>query len=384
MDWDVIIAGGGIGGAAAACFLSGTGCRVAVFEKQKLPRYKACAGGVPKGVQRLLPFSLDPVVETEVTDVVFSLRQHSQFSQSLGGDSTLMVKRAAFDHYVLSKAQADVIESTAVVAVEEREDRVRVRTQNGKQYEARYLIGADGANSLVAKSLGLRRHKRLGIAVEVEAPGTSELLDRYRHCAWFEFGSLMNGYLWMFPKSDLLSVGIGAFGKTSVDLVARLKEEMARWGLSLDGLPWHAHPLPIHLHAETVGTPRCMLVGDAAGLVDAFLGEGIRHAIHSGRLAADAILHDAVCDYSAAVKTQISDGLRRARVAAWVFYKYPDLSYTFVKRNSAFTRAFMMLLGGAMTYRELSYRLPFLFAQSFLMRDRTGAATDGPLSRPLP
>jgi geranylgeranyl reductase family protein len=364
MDWDVIIAGGGIGGAAAAYFLSGTGCRVAVFEKQKLPRYKACAGGVSKGAQKLLPFSLAPVVETEVTEVVFSLRQEEQFTQSLGGESTLMVKRAALDHYVLCKAQAEVIESTSIETVEEQGDRVRVRTQEGKCYEARYLIGADGANSQVAKCLHLRRNKPLGIAVEMEAPGTPELLERYRHCAWFEFGGLGNGYLWVFPKSDVLSVGIGSFGKTSVNLLARLKTEMARLGLPLDGLPWRAHPLPIHLRAETVGTPRCMLVGDAAGLVDAFLGEGIRYAIHSGRLAAEAILHDTVSNYSAMVKTQISDGLRRARFAAWVFYNHPDLSYTFVKRNYAFTRAFMKLLDGSATYRDLSICLPLSFVQS--------------------
>jgi flavin-dependent dehydrogenase len=208
----------------------------------------------------------------------------------------------------------------------------------------------------------------LGIAVEMEVPGTPELLDRFRRRAWFEFGGPENGYIWIFPKSDLLSVGIGAFGKTSVDLPGRLTAEMARLGLPLEGLPWHAHPLPIHVRAEKVGTPRCMLVGDAAGLVDAFLGEGIRYAIQSGRLAADAILHDSTRDYSAAIKTQISDGLLRARFAAWVFYNYPDLSYSFVKRNHAFTRAFMALLGGSATYRELSRRLLLLFVQSLFLR----------------
>jgi geranylgeranyl reductase family protein len=371
MDWDVIIVGSGIGGAAAAYFLSGTGCRVAVFEKEKLPRYKACAGGVPRGVQRLLPFPLDPVIETVVTDVEFSLRQEKHFAQSLGGESTLMVKRSAFDHYVLRQSQAEVIEATAIEAVEEQPDRVRVRTRTGLWYEAQYLIGADGANSRVAHGLGLRRNKPLGIAVELEAPGTPELMERFRHCAWFEFGALENGYLWIFPKSDVLSVGIGAFGKTSVDLLTRLKQEMTRFGLPLEGLPWHAHPLPIHLRAETVGTRRCMLVGDAAGLVDAFLGEGIRYAIQSGRLAAQAILRDSVPNYSAAVKTHISDGLRRARFAAQIFYHYPDLSYSFVKRNQAFTRVFMELLGGNTTYRQLSRRLPLYFVQSVFMRNRT-------------
>jgi len=114
-----------------------------------------------------------------------------------------------------------------------------------------------------------------------------------------------------------------------------------------------------------------MLVGDAAGLVDAFLGEGIRYAIQSGRLAAQAVLRDSVPDYSAAVKTHISDGLRRARFAARIFYHYPDLSYTFMKRNQAFTRVFMELLGGNATYRELSRRLPLYFVQSVFMRNGT-------------
>ena len=147
---------------------------------------------------------------------------------------------------------------------------------------------------------------------------------------------------------------------------------MNRFGLSLEGLPWHAHPLPIHLRAETVGTQRCMLVGDAAGLVDAFLGEGIRYAIQSGRLAAEAILHDTrsrlLGGGQDAHQRRPTTGALRGSNLLQLPGPRPIRS---VKRNQAFTRVFMDLLGGNATYRELSRRLPLYFLQSVFMRTRT-------------
>lgn len=367
MDWDVVVAGGGIAGAAAAFFLRREGCRVVVLEKEKLPRYKACAGAVPLAAQKLLPFSLEPVIDVAVSDIVYSLRQEKEYLQSLYGSKTLMVRRSAFDKYVLDQSGAEIVDAATVVHVEQDEAGVRARTEDGRVFSGRYLIGADGANSRVARALGLRRNKVLGVALEVEAPATAALMDRFRHTAWFEFGATDNGYLWIFPKSDHLSVGIGSLNKTSVDLLSVLRREMARVGLPLDGLPWCAHPLPVHLRPETLHAGRCLLVGDAAGLVDAFLGEGIRYGILSGRLAADAIVRRGPDSYSREVKRNISDGLRRARFAARVFYRYPDLSYHCVTRNPAFTRAFLDLLAGNAHYRDLSRRLPLYFLRSFLM-----------------
>jgi flavin-dependent dehydrogenase len=162
MDWDVMVVGGGVGGVAAALFLTEQGYRVGILEKETLPRYKACAGGLPQQAQSLLPFSLEPVTETVVTDVTFALRREKQSEQSLSGQTAIMVNRAELDYYVLQKSAADVVEGAAVTGVEETADQVRVRTKDGRSYTARYLIGADGASSRVARSLGLRRNKVLG------------------------------------------------------------------------------------------------------------------------------------------------------------------------------------------------------------------------------
>ena len=368
MDWDVIIVGAGAGGAAAACFLSKQGCRVVVLEKERLPRYKACAGGVPPGAQRLLPFDLSPVTEAVVTDVIYALRREKRHEQPLYGEAMLMVNRADFDHYVLRQADVEIVEGAEVTALEETGGRVRVRTQEGKTYAARYLIGADGANSRVARALGLRRGRQLGLALEAEVTPGEEVMARYRNRALFLFGALRKGYIWIFPKRHHLSVGIGSFGKTKEDLSAILRREMAALDISLEGVCETAHPLPIHLYAEPLQRGRCLLVGDAAGLVDAFLGEGIRHAVHSARLAADAILNDDVAGYSAAVKAEISAGLAPARWAARFFYGYADLAYWCVERNPELTRLFLRLVSGELSYGALVRRLPFLFVQSVLRR----------------
>ena len=368
MDWDVIVVGGGIGGAAAAVYLKEQGCRVGVLEKETLPRYKACAGGLPKQAQSLLPLSLDPVTEVVVTDVIYALRQEKRVEQSLYDQASLMVNRSEFDYYVLQHSGADVVENAQVIGIDETERGVRVRTRDGRQYDARYLIGADGANSRVARALGLRRDKTMGVAIEAEVEAPADTMAEYRHTALFQFGALRTGYVWIFPKHDHLSVGLGTFVGAADDLRGTLRREMLAMGIPLDGSPWRGHPLPIHVKAEPLNTGRCMLIGDAAGLVDAFLGEGIRYAILSARIAAETIASGSVSTYSARVKREISDGLRPARFAAQFFYRYTDFSFWCAANNAALTRLFLRLVAGTITYRDLVARLPLYLAQSLVAR----------------
>ena len=138
--------------------------------------------------------------------------------------------------------------------------------------------------------IGLRRRRLLTAAIEAEVTPDAETWERYAGKALFDLGALPFGYLWVFAKKEHLSVGIAQFSGKYAPLRQTLLREMAHLGIDLTGARLHGHTLPLYQGAEPRGTARTLLVGDAAGLVDPLSGEGIRHAIASGKIAAQAIL----------------------------------------------------------------------------------------------
>ncbi len=356
--YDVIVVGAGIGGAAAAYFLGRADQQVLVLEKETLPRYKACGGGVPKSVFRHFPFPFDEVVESEIAAARFSYRGKEEIAFDLRAQPVAMVMRDRFDAFVLDQARAEVRDSTRVVGVVEERDKVRVSTADGQELVARYLLGADGANSIVAKALGLRQRNGLGGAIEAEVQVDGRTLAEYAQTALFEFGAVPSGYLWIFPKKEHLSVGIAVFGKSHADLRSILRREMASFGIELEGTPLHAHPLPVHWHHEGLATERTLLVGDAAGLVDPFLGEGIRYAVRSAHLAAEAIARDEVKAYTPGVQQEIGAGLRRARCLARLFYGLPRLCFLRGVRNPRMVQTFADMLDERASYFDISKYIP--------------------------
>jgi geranylgeranyl reductase family protein len=356
--YDIIVVGAGIGGAAVAYFLDRANQKVLVIEKEALPRYKACGGGVPKSVFRYFPFPFGKVVESEIAAVRFSYRGRKGITFPLLAKPVAMVMRDRFDAFVLSQARAEVRDSTTVVGVVEERDKVRVSTADGQELVARYLLGADGANSVVARALGLRQKKVLGAAIEAEAHVDDQILAEYAQTALFEFGAVPGGYLWIFPKKEHLSVGIAVFGKSCADLRGILRREMVKFGVELDGIPLHAHPLPVHWYHEKLATERSLLVGDAAGLVDPFLGEGIRYAVRSARLAAEAIAKDEVRAYTPRVQQEIGAGLRRARWLAHLFYGLPRFWFLLGLRNPRMIQIFADMLDERASYFDVSKYIP--------------------------
>jgi flavin-dependent dehydrogenase len=256
----------------------------------------------------------------------------------------MLFMRDQFDTLLLHNCGAEVRDGCAARQVVEEPHGVRVVTEGGEVIHGKYLIGADGAKSLVAQQLGLPRARRPGGAIEVEAPAPSHLLEKYAHTAQFEFGAAPNGYLWIFPKGDHLSVGIGTMSATHAALKEILWREMKRVGLNLDGAAAHAHPIPVYPGRKRFNTRRCLLVGDAAGLADGLIGEGIRYAIRSGQLAADCITRGKVTDYTRQVRRRMGWSLSWANLGAWIFYSLPDICYYVGAANPHSTDGFLATL----------------------------------------
>ena len=350
--YDALIVGGGPAGASAAFTLRQAGKRVLVLEKEKLPRYKTCGGAISRHVLAQFPFSFEPVIQRDVAAISYALGGHFT-TIPLDDPSLVMVMREEFDDYLLKHTGVDVCSETRVTAVEESEDGVRVTTANGEQLEAAHLIAADGANSIVARALGLRKRRVLAGAIEIEAHVPASILQRFSHSPVLIFGELELGYLWIFPKADHLSVGIGALDPRPGQLQITLERVMKRYGIPLEGQPRHGHPLPVYRHGGRLGTLRTMLAGDAAGLVDPFTGEGIRFAIQSGRLAAEAILRGQTEAYTSMIRREIGANHLVGSALTRIFYGMPRASFTMALRNPRLSQALVSMIGGRIGYVRL-------------------------------
>jgi len=340
--YDVIVVGGGPGGASAAYHLGNAGRRVLVLEKETFPRYKACGGAVSARLLQELPFDFERVIESRPKTVTYAC-QGEAVTFEIQGSPLWMTMRPELDEFLLKQARAELHQGDAVIAVEEKTDRVIVRTQKGREFAGRYLIGADGPNSAVAHSLSLRKDKTLLGAIEVEAPVPPEIYNRYKDGPVMIFGEIAMGYLWIFPKAEHLSVGIGALHPRPGELQAVLARVMEHHQISLQGLPMHGHAVPIYTRNEKICTARTLLVGDAAGLVDPMSGEGIRYAIESGRLAAEAILADRLQGYERIVHRKIGARHRLSWRVAQTVYRHPGTFFALLVRNPFAKAAFVDL-----------------------------------------
>ena len=367
MKSDVIIVGAGPAGSSAAYSLARQGFRVCVLEKQKMPRYKTCGGGVNVRAARLFPFSIEPVIERTISRYRFTFRGEEPFERTYDAPLTYMTQRARLDKYLMDQASAagaNLIEGVTVRKVQEAPHDVTVITQTGDTYEARALIGADGANSVVARELCLMQNMRREIALESEICLPAEQMASWSDAIEVDLFSVRFGYGWIFPKENHISIGVGGTHHQIKQIQKYNRDYLDRHDLA--GVPvmrFSGHCLPIRVGRSQLVKGHSLLVGDAAGLLEPFTGEGIGYAVRSGQIAAESIgmfLRGETASlscYSDRLDREITPDLLDAERYVRVFNRFPHLFYRLIRNNNNVWKAICLILRGDRSFADIDRRL---------------------------
>ncbi len=311
--FDVLIVGSGPAGSFAALTLVRQGASVALLDKSTFPRDKACGDLVgPRGVQLLMDAGLSLPSQLNVGDMVVigpggrRVLLPSRAGLTYPGYGTIgtrvefdaSLQNAAVDAgAVLFTGRAD-----APLEVEGRLD--GYRTAGGIELRADFVIGADGATSHVGTTAGLVDANKVlwGFAVRsyVSQPVDLPVIVLWEQSRWHAFP----GYGWIFPSADGgANVGLGiatrsdrTAGNGAVRMFSQFFDRLRDLGLIDRATPEPSPRLGGWLKMGMIGTTparrNTLLVGDAAGLVNPLQGEGIAHAMSSGKAAAEAVLFD--------------------------------------------------------------------------------------------
>src|SRR5262249_15056498 len=152
------------------------------------------------------------------------------------------------DHFLAERAAAAGAAFRDGVKVADLEaDSTRVHaTVGGERVEASFLIGADGANGVVGRALGLGGSPTYGVAFEGNVAYGAADAERYRGLALIELGTVPGGYGWVFPKGDHVNVGVGGWERVGPTLRDRLRDLCTRHGIeqsAVESLRGHRLPL---------------------------------------------------------------------------------------------------------------------------------------------
>ena len=364
---DVIVVGGGPSGSSAAYTLAKQGLDVLVLEKQKMPRYKTCGGGVNIRAARHIPFSIEPVVERVIYKYRFTYRGKKPFEKASEEPLTYMTQRLRLDQFLLEQARnqgARVTEAVNIRKVCEKADSVILEDAEGKQYRSLLVIGADGANSIVARNVQLSDGIQHEIALESEIALPPEMMKQWHDAIEIDLFSVWCGYGWVFPKQDHISIGVGGPQR----LIKQIKAYNATYLGSKDvsdypKMRFSGHALPVRKGFTPVAKGRTLLVGDAAGLLEPFTGEGIGYAVRSGQLAAVAVeaflKHEApdLTLYTDLLDKELTPELISAQQFVRVFNRFPLLFYQLIKNNEYVWGAICKILRGERNFNDINRKL---------------------------
>jgi geranylgeranyl reductase family protein len=370
--YDVAIVGGGPAGSTAAYRLASAGASVLVLDKATFPRDKPCGGGVTGRALGHLPFSIEPVVEDVVDRMECGLRYRNHVTRHARAPIAYMTQRKRLDHFLLQKA--------AAAGAEVREG----ETADARELDARIVIGADGCNGSTAKQLELADRVAHGVALEANYPYEA----RYAGAIVLEIAVIRGGYGWIFAKSDHLNVGVGGNAEEAPKLRAELRRMCEAYGIDPDAArDTRGYRLPMRLPKTRLARGTTAVIGDAAGLVDPFSGDGMYEAFLSAKLVTNAALDvlagraESLDAYQAAVERRIVPLTRAGWGAKAAFERFPRTTYALARLPVTF-RVLEKLLQGSLSDPAAAHGGELAAIRAIYAVSRAAAAAGGGGSGP--
>ncbi len=380
--FDLIVVGAGPAGSAAARAAGSCGLKVLLLEKAFFPRDKPCGGLVS---QRALGY-LDISVPAGLRErEVYGARVHyggqlaAAYSDHCIGT---LVTRSELDNYLLQQAVLTGIEvrmGEKVVAYQEEPNSVTVISSTGA-YRARYVVIAEGAQGHLKYSVqGRPRKQEFALCLTAKVPATDTVIDAYiRNGIEVHLGLTNRGYGWVFPHAGYFSVGIGGLACSLREPRKAMEEFLCRCGFTaVDGL--QRHMVPAGGIRRRVHTQRVLLVGDAAGFVDAFSGEGIAYAIRSGQIAAEQVFEllgayqkQEIEMFAKRCQTEFGDNLRYALQVAKLVHRFPTVFFHLLSSSETAVGRYLDVAAGQSSYAAFMYWLLAHVPEALLLRSRKG------------
>jgi len=380
--YDVIVAGAGPAGSAAAAALSKAGRRVLLIDRSRFPRDKTCGDAIQAGALALLHDlgyrgSIDPTLFTPVANWMIQAPSQASVSANLhfykGEHAPYIARRLNFDNLVYQQAiangaefcQAQVIaplyDDNKVVGLVAKPD----GSKENMKFRAPIVIAADGATSVIARDVRKIRDEDNHWAIAIRCYVTMRE-DLKHRCEFYFPKSILPGYAWIFPSGERgANIGVGIrldkYRQRNVSLRELLERFLDDLGDRVDRASLReikSWQLPLGSHRESRAFDGCMLVGDAGSFVDPLLGAGIFFGMKTGTLAAqvaDAALHDGdtsqrrLSEFDRLWKPAIGWPLRRATLVQKIIIEQPWLLNSVVgvaALNKELGRCLVMALSG--------------------------------------
>jgi geranylgeranyl reductase family protein len=398
--FDVMIVGGGPGGSTAALFAREAGLRTLLVEKEIFPRDKVCGDAISgKSINILRKLQLLDKVENipqiRANGVIFSSPRGDEvvikFRSVIPGEPLqgYVSKRIDFDNFLFQKAKSQVtlcLENFQITKLIDTNDGLcgiqgKFNGSNKEhEFYGKIIIGADGYKSFISQKLGLYHYdsKHTLVALRAYYRGIKNM-NEFIEIHFIK--ESLPGYFWIFPLvNGMANVGIGMrhqdIKKKNIDLLkvlenaihspkfserfanAELIDKIKGWNLPTGGVfrPNHAAGV--------------LLVGDAAGLVDPFTGEGIGNAMTSAHIAVD-VAAMAITEGNTS-KTRLSeyDRLLKKELSSEL-----TLSYRLQKIGTRYPYLLNMVIGKAAKSQKVAEWISSMIADESSKKDLTSPLT---------